>query len=427
MIKSRPHFSTNISKKLKSPEKLGHYSECMISHKLKLSSEDSNSKSSIKAASIVIRSGIHQLQRIVSQKRIAIVSPKLKMLLVLLLAQATIQLDCQPNCESCFLSQSQVICRECQKHYAILKNNCIKCEDPNCEVCASTDTSHCLTCANKFFVLTDEVTGKNSCNKCIDGCWVCEDVFSCDECQFGYTNANDGTCTFDFVLVPIAAVLICGIMIAFICLVYKLIESQKQKYKARQALKLKQEQQIYEDRLKLKRKTDRKSRRGNVSDSSSSSDSDSQEEEKSNISPPSIDKSRKKIKLSPNRKFKEDEELKINLSPDKKTFVKNDSMLNPRKFESLETKSNENKSSARAYDSSRYKIAAERKLSSSPSIGEQKIEEIKSDDEIKDKSRVQDRNNEETNIMFSKLEELPRVGYVMRKKSKSARRSSNRG
>lgn len=97
-------------------------------------------------------------------------------------------------------------------------------------------------------------------------------------------------------------------------------------------------------------------------------------------------------------KFKEDE-VKINHTPLQLKKSKRDSLTLPARnnFESLDTKSNDNKSNSRVANS-------RRKLSSSPSMKEEKIEEIKSDNEIKDKSRVGERIDEESNVRFSKIE-----------------------
>ena len=181
---------------------------------------------------------------------------------------------------------------------------------------------------------------------------------------------------------------------------------------------------------------DRKSRSG----SSSSSSSDEEEKSYSRHYRDNQNANYKqKSKFTPKkRKFKEDEieEVKINKTgknPSHKVETprnRADSVVQQRRtgtnFDSLTTKSHD-KNSNTAPPHIRGMISGIGKLSSSPSARdrEERIEEIKSDDDFKDKSRLRERNDEEADARFSKIEQSPRNGYQIRKKNKSLRRQSN--
>lgn len=350
------------------------------------------------------------------------------LLAISFLTSPALAIQCQPNCEKCFLSKTQVICQQCQKHYAMLKNACIRCTDPLCETCLSTDTSHCLSCQNKYFVRVDPLTGINSCKKCIDGCVVCEDVFSCDQCQFGYTNTSQGTCTFDFIFVTISASFISSTIILFFFCLYKLIDSCKKKWKDKKDKRLQRIKEYEKQQRRAQSESSRilnQGQSGNRRSNSSSGSSESSEEEKSHSDSSNNGRFRKSIPM--NRTFKEDEVTPKKLFQKKPPLHQNSlidtsrARKNLREMDTLTTKSRDQKAN------SKVQSDFMRKLSSFPSGSgrEEKIEEIKSDDEMKEKSKEFDKKNQEENESQLQQEHNSGELYDIRKKSKAQRRASH--
>ena len=132
--------------------------------------------------------------------------------------------NCSANCLNCNDSNQCILCEEynvlhngkcldeCPKNYSpnILKDDntiskrCVKCEDINCKLCDGNNASTCLECFSNYINHNNkciqecppnhlEVDAK--CVKCIDNCYSCSNLSTCDICNSGFFISNDNKCT----------------------------------------------------------------------------------------------------------------------------------------------------------------------------------------------------------------------------------------
>lgn len=67
----------------------------------------------------------------------------------------------------------------------------------------------------------------------MDGCLVCEDLLTCDECVFGYKSNNKEVCTFDFLMVGVITLLVVSATIVSTILAFTVWKAILRKLKSK--------------------------------------------------------------------------------------------------------------------------------------------------------------------------------------------------
>ena len=103
------------------------------------------------------------------------------------------------NCKTCGLSNSQVVCVECNQGYSSNGGRCNQCLYP-CASCTSNQApNNCQTCQKPSFFstpLANQACVKNSIPNCVD--YNKDNVSLCEECGSGFKlNTEKTSCEFN--------------------------------------------------------------------------------------------------------------------------------------------------------------------------------------------------------------------------------------
>ena len=91
---------------------------------------------------------------------------------------------CPPNCLSC----SSKKCHQCVAGFQLHKRLCVRCLDPNCDICG-TD-SRCAACAREYFLDVDS----GECQPCPENCVFCSSGSKCLKCTDSHQLDSDSLC-----------------------------------------------------------------------------------------------------------------------------------------------------------------------------------------------------------------------------------------